>query len=380
MGRPVPRTVMLLRLILVSSLAIIPIVLLPTSCDKTAVPERMSEAARLARFEQQLEDLRVRLRIPGMSAAIAEGNQIIWSRGFGHADRESGTPAGAETMFHVASLTKPYASTVLLQLVEEGRLDLDTPVSEFGVESGGEGSVRVWHLLSHTSADPPGSSYRYDGAAFGELEKVVEGVTKRSFAAELSDRIIRPLQLGRTAPNPEDARDFAASGLELDRIEPHLARGYAPAWGRGVWPSGLFGPMRPMDHPTSFHPAAGLVASAPDVARFSVALDQGKLLSQTSRELATRAITTPSGEPLPYALGWFVQEHEGTKLVWHYGHWFSSSALIVKVPDRRLTFVLLANSDGLSRRRRLGDHGNLLKSPAARAFLETFVSHDRPRS
>ncbi len=59
--------------------------------------------------------------------------------------------------------------------------------------------------------------------------------------------------------------------------------------------------------------------------------------------------------------------------MWHYGQWFSSSSLIVKVPARRLTFVLLANSDGLSRLRRLGDHGNLLKSPAATAFLDTFV-------
>jgi CubicO group peptidase (beta-lactamase class C family) len=327
----------------------------------------------LAEFERELGDLRERLRVPGMSAAIARNGEVVWAQGFGWADRERGMPAEPHSIHHLASLTKPFASTLLLQLVDEERLDLDTPVSTFGIAMEGPDTVRVWHLLSHTSSRPPGTRYRYDGYAFAELEKVVQGVTRQSFAAELTERIIRPLELGHTAPNPQDSSAFAASRLERAAIEERLVKGYAPAWGRSVWPTGLFGPIRPIEHPTSFHPSAGLVASAPDVARFAAALQQGRLLSDSLRARAMQPVVTPAGDTLPYGLGWFIQQHEGVTLVWHYGHWFSSSSLIVLVPERQLTFVLLANSDGLSRWRRLGDHGDLLRSPAARLFLDTFV-------
>jgi CubicO group peptidase (beta-lactamase class C family) len=68
------------------------------------------------------------------------------------------------------------------------------------------------------------------------------------------------------------------------------------------------------------------------------------------------------------------REHNGVTPVWYYGHWFHSSSLIVKVPEDRLTFVVLANSDGLSRWRSLGDHADVLRSPAARMFLDAFVT------
>jgi CubicO group peptidase (beta-lactamase class C family) len=257
--------------------------------------------------------------------------------------------------------------------VEEGRLELDAPVSDFGIRMESPGTVRVWHLLSHTSTGRPGTRFRYDGGAFGELEKVIRVVTGRSFAAELTDRIIQPLGLAQTAPNPVDTASFVASGLDRFAIEPRMVAGYAAAWGRGIWPTGLFGPIRPIEHPTSFHPAAGLVASAPDVARFSAALQAGNLLSDSLRARAMTPVVTLAGDTLPYGLGWFVQEEDGVELVWHYGHWFSSSSLIVVVPDRRLTFVLLANSDGLSRWRRLGDRGDVSRSPAATVFLDRFV-------
>jgi CubicO group peptidase (beta-lactamase class C family) len=87
----------------------------------------------LGDLERELEALRVRVRIPGMSAAIADNGRIVWARGFGTADLAQGVAAGEETIYHLASLTKPYASTVLLQIVQEGRLDLEAPVSQFGI-------------------------------------------------------------------------------------------------------------------------------------------------------------------------------------------------------------------------------------------------------
>jgi CubicO group peptidase (beta-lactamase class C family) len=105
------------------------------------------------------------------------------------------------------------------------------------------------------------------------------------------------------------------------------------------------------------------------VVRFSSALDAGRLLKDSTRQRAWSAVVTPDGRTLPYGLGWFVQEHNGSRIVWHYGHYLESSSIIVKLPAEEMTFVVLANSEGLSRRRRLGDTGNILASPAARLFL-----------
>jgi hypothetical protein len=79
------------------------------------------------------------------------------------------------------------------------------------------------------------------------------------------------------------------------------------------------------------------------------------------------------GQVQPYGLGWFVQEHAGTKLVWHYG-WapYAYSSLILKVPDQGVTLILLANSDGASAEFDLGA-GDVLRSPFARAFLRRFT-------
>lgn len=135
--------------------------------------------------------------------------------------------------------------------------------------------------------------------------------------------------------------------------------------------------MRPEQHLTDLFASAGLVASAGDVLRFSMALDQGKLLTASTLTRAYRpAIDTSTKTPL-FGLGWFVQRYDGLSLVWHFGQAFESSSLLVKIPSQRVAFVVLANSDGLSRRRRLGDHGDVLKSPAARLFLTWYSSGRR---
>lgn len=348
------------------------------------------QAASLEELESELESLRLRLRIPGMSAAIAEGDRITWARRFGLSNRERALPAGPDTIYHLASTTKPYGSTLVLQLVEEGRLALDDPASRFGITMERSAPVRIRHLLSHTSEDPPGSRYRYDGNAFGALTQVIERTTGQPFAKELTDRIIRRLGLTATAPNPDEPRGFwslvaslrlspedveqgravfAASGIPRAPIEAALAQGYARAWGRWIWPSGLIGPMRPMPHGFTLSTTSGLVASAPDVARFSIALDQGGLLNETTRAWAWTAPLAPDGKPLPYGLGWFVQQHRGYKIVWHYGHGLESSSLLVKLPEQKATFVVLANSDGLSRWRGLGDSADITAAPAAMLFL-----------
>lgn len=345
----------------------------------------------LVDLERELESLRSRLRIPGMSAAIADGDRIVWARGFGQADVERGIDATSDTIYPIASLTKPYAATVMLQLVEEGRVDLDTPVALYGIDIERSGPVTIRHLLSHTAGEPPGAAYRYDGNAFGQMTGIIEAITGRPFARELSNRIIIPLGLTATAPYPGEPRGFrslalsyqpdetdiergkqifGASGLDRAPIQAALAQGYARAWGRWIWPAGLAGPMRPMANGFTLSATNGLVASAPDVARFSMALADGRLLLRETVNHAWEPYVSAEGERLPYGLAWFVQDIGGQKVVWHYGQVFESSSLIVKVPERRLTFVILANSDGLSRSLGLGDDADVTVSPAARIFLK----------
>jgi CubicO group peptidase (beta-lactamase class C family) len=79
------------------------------------------------------------------------------------------------------------------------------------------------------------------------------------------------------------------------------------------------------------------------------------------------------GKTLPYGLGWFVQEYKGIKMIWHYGHAPKAySSLILKIPEKELTMILLANSDGASRGFNLGS-GNVLNSPFALLFINLFT-------
>ena len=91
----------------------------------------------------------------------------------------------------------------------------------------------------------------------------------------------------------------------------------------------------------------GMISTVLDLAKFDVAMDRNRIVSEASKEAMFTPTISSSGRTLPYGMGWFVQEDEGTKLVWHYGwapHAYSS--LYLKVPEKGVTLILLANSDG----------------------------------
>jgi CubicO group peptidase (beta-lactamase class C family) len=130
-------------------------------------------------------------------------------------------------------------------------------------------------------------------------------------------------------------------------------------------------------YPNLFSTAAGMISSALDVAKFSLALDSGAILRPSMRELLYAPASTTAGAPLPYAFGCFSQTYRGVRVVWAYGLWTSISSLLIKVPDRGLTFVALANTEELSRNYHLGA-GELLDSPVALEFLNAFVFNAAP--
>jgi CubicO group peptidase (beta-lactamase class C family) len=318
-------------------------------------------SASIPQFEERLEQLRTESRIAAVTAVITRNQEVVWIRHFGLADLAGGRSPTDSTVYHLASLTKPFASTVLMALVEEGRVSLDDPVSQYGVTLPGPGVILVRHLLSHTSEGVPGTSFRYNGNRFALLDSVIARGAGMPFAEALQGRIIARLGLRHTAPNPQSGV-FTVTGLDRAAFEAGMAKGYAPA-GSGYIPTA---------YPSHFSSAAGLTASALDVAAFSMAMDRNVLLRAETKELALTPAVNPAGDTLPYGLGWFSTRYRGVRVVWQYGLWTANSSLLLKVPEHQLTFILLANTDGLSAPYQLGA-GKLDSSPWAREFLDTFV-------
>jgi CubicO group peptidase (beta-lactamase class C family) len=110
-----------------------------------------------------------------------------------------------------------------------------------------------------------------------------------------------------------------------------------------------------------------------DIARFDNAVDNDLLLREETRQAAWAPGTTPQSTALPTGLGWFVQNYKNDQVVWHFGVVPNAySSLIVKLPARKLTFILLANSDGLVAPVQL-DGGDVTKSLFATLFLRLFA-------
>lgn len=305
----------------------------------------------LIQFEGQLDRLRGQLAIPGMSAIVMRHDTIVWEGSLGLADVASQRRVTPVTQFHLASLTKTFASTIVLQLVEQGLVNLDDPVDKYGITLPSPGIIRVRHLMSHTSEGVPGEHYRYNGDRFALLDQVIQRATGESFGTRVMARIITPLALDHTAPNPLNAGAEMATGYGIDSHRNPV----------------------PVRYPTLFSSAAGLVSTARDVARYSAALDQGQFLSAATRTLAYTPSRGAGNTVLPYGLGWFISTVRGHTLVWHYGYWTGNSSLIIKEPSRGLTFVVLTNSDQLSARFKLGS-GDLMSSTVAQAFVNIFVT------
>jgi CubicO group peptidase (beta-lactamase class C family) len=311
----------------------------PSAPPATITPDQLAES--LATFERDLEALRQELKIPGLSAAVVKDGQLVWARGLGLADVENRIPAAPETPYHLASVTKPFAALVIMQLVQDGKLSLDDPVSQHGVTLPEGDAVTVRHLLSHTSAGAPGARFQYDGTRYGLLSQVVLAATGRSLQDWLFERVLSPLGMDDTVPAPPATCSGLSFAPACERVYDAIARPYL-----------LDGELKPVPgfYQDSFNAGAGLVSTVIDLAKFDAALEANTLVTAASKEQMFTPTISASGQELPYGLGWFTQSYRGTRLIWHTGYSPpSTSALFLKLPEQGLTFVVLANTDGLSR-------------------------------
>ncbi len=328
------------------------------------------------RFEATLDSLRREKRIPGLAAVVLRDTTLILARGYGWADVERQVPVTPETPFNIASVSKPISGVVALRLVEQGVLDLDRPMSSFANfrefctdvrEAGGiffsdfacEGdALTLRHVLMMQANGTPGTRFWYNPPAFSWASRPMAEVGGAPFSDLVARLVFAPAGMTRSAR--------IHRRLELP---PALAAELALPY--HVDSAGRFVRSSPPP-PQGDGAAGGVVSTALDLARFDEALAEGRLLTPESLRLMWTEGRSPSGAALLYGIGWFVKEHAGERLLWHTGLWEGAySALYLKVPERRLTLILLANSEGLRWEADL-DEAAIERSPFATAFLAAF--------
>jgi CubicO group peptidase (beta-lactamase class C family) len=328
---------------------------------------------RAAQFISGLDSIRTQLKIPGMAAAVKEGDKILLEQGLGYADLEKQIPATAQTVFRVASVTKTFTSTIAMQLVAEGKLSLDEPVSKYGVTDLGNPAITIKQLLTHTSEGTPGSNFQYSGWRFGHLTPVLDQASGVPYYRLITERILIPLKMTSSAPTPsldqyyQYIRQYPSAKRQFDTAFAHLARPYAYENGK---------PVR-AEYAQEFGAFGGLATTVGDLLKYSDAIDQHRFLSPAAQEKVFTPNRTNKGELTPYGIGWFVQHYEGNVFYWHYGQTSpGESALFIKAPELHLTMAVLCNTDGMSTPFPLGD-GDLFMSPVGQLFYRCFVLNGR---
>lgn len=311
----------------------------------------------LSRFSDYLESLRVQAGIPGLAATIVNLSDISWEGRYGQQDVERGIAVQSSTPFHLDGSTELLTTTIALRCVEEGRLSLDTRV----------GNATVRELLSHTSPGPAGPVFTYRPERLDALAApIAECAGTPTFNNAVADILERTAMVD-SLPGT-DILAHIISGPNRERflgILDRLAKPYAvDSRGR---------PVLSQYTSVTLTPASGLISTTRDLARFDLALKKGTLLRPDSLATAWTPALDANGQRMAHGLGWFVQSYGGERVVWQFGvSDNASSSLIVMVPGRGLTLILLANSQGLSRPFSLAA-GDLTVSPFAKIFLSLFV-------
>src|SRR5215207_8537559 len=252
-----------------------------TNCKKQTNPDPVS-AVSMADFETRLDNLRTAANIPGLVAGIIKDGQVVWTKNYGYADIQKNIPVTNSTIFHLASLTKTFASTVIIQLVKENKIHLSAPVVDYGINLTERDTVRVIHLLTHTSEGVPGNNFKYNGDRYALLSNVIQSATGETFHKLANDRIIQPLGLQSTAPS--DMKLAIANGFDTTRLMQITAQGYSSNGTQKV------------DYPTNFSAAAGLISNIDDMLKYAAAYDGTLLLSDELKAKVFAPVISNNGK------------------------------------------------------------------------------------
>jgi CubicO group peptidase (beta-lactamase class C family) len=314
-----------------------------------------------ATLEALVGAARERLGIPGLTVALARAAapEIAFARGFGWADLENEVPARELTSYRLASLSKPITAVAVMQLAEQGRLDLDAPIQRYVpawpakawpvsarqllAHQGGVRHVaeHEWGLTRHFRGVSealevfkddallyePGTRVLYSTYGYCLLGAAVEGASTATYMDYLRAAIFKPAGL-------LDTRDDDVQALIALRAQGYRREG------------GLLMNSSLADTSNKI-PAGGLIGTAPDLARFGAALLGGRLLQAN----AWRAMSTPqrlrNGRATDFGLGFRLSRHAGEQEVWHQGGQPRVSTLLYLLPRRGWSLAVLSNLEGL---------------------------------
>lgn len=333
-----------------------------------SAPLRAADSLVLSRFGDYLESLRLQAGIPGLAAVIVGSSDVAWERAYGQQDIDKLVTTRTDTPFQFDAITQTITASLTLQCVEQGRVGLDDRISRFAPSSP-EANTTVRQILTHTFDT---GVFSFQPQRLDALKAVIEGChSAGSFRAALALLLDR-FAMVDSVPGP-DAVGLppTANGIgqaALDRYKGVLGRLAVPY---AVDPRGRA--TKSQYSVTGLAAGAGLISTVRDYARFDVALKTGTVVGFDTLGMAwTPGVV--AGKQVPHGLGWFVQNFNGEKVVWQFGQADNaSSSLVVILPARSLSLILLANSDGLSKSFGL-ETGDLNSSPFGKLFLGLFVA------
>ena len=337
-----------------------------TATEEAVDPARAELEARLAWIEQELEQARVDGHIPGMAVAIVRGDEIIFAKGFGHADLEAGTPVTPETRFAIGSTTKAFSSALVAMMVDEGKLDWDDPITKYiptfqlQIDGDEDDAATIRDLLSHRAGfarmsllwagnaisrervweyaskaepvDPFRDDFHYNNVTYMAGSLAAAEVAGMPWEALVRTRIFEPL--GMTHTN---------TSYDAAQADSKMAKGYS--WRDDLGKQELE-TMRRID---LIGPAGSINSDVLDMAKWiRLQLGEGEFEGQrlvSKRQLfqTRRAIATVAPGQVDYGMGWFVREWEEKQIIEHGGNIDGFAASVALLPEEDLGVVILTN-------------------------------------
>ncbi len=296
-------------------------------------------------------------QIPGLQVALIRDGRVAWEQGFGVKSSATGEPVTEGTIFEAASLTKPFFAYAVMKMVDEGLIDLDTPLhsvlpiemieAELGHSLDAEGFHRDWferitprHILSHSAGTPhgeggetyplffePGTRWKYSAGGYYFLQLVVEHLKGQPLETVLEEYILDPLGMKRSCM------------VWRDEYEKTMASGHD-----------AFGNPQDFRRRRRAHAAATLYTTAGEYALFVCAVLNGEgLTDETHREMLASYITMNDEWNLEWSLGFGLQTDGNGRAIWQWGDYGIFRNYAIAYPEHAIGVVYLTNSfNGLS--------------------------------
>lgn len=333
-------------------------------------PTRAQELV-YGRFADYVEALRTQIGVPGIAAAIVGRSDVLWESGFGWQDVARAVRMRSDTPMHLDGLTQVFTATTVLRCVEDNKLSLDDPISRYKKDASEPGAT-IRQLLTHTAGTSTLTfSYRPD--RIDAVAAAVKACTDDSFR-ETTANMLERLAMANSVPGPDVlALVPPAEGIPT----PSERLNYAATLDRLAIPYAVDGSRRAAQAQfaaSTLTPSTGLISTVHDYAQFDLALRSGVLIDDSTLVGSWQPLLDGAGKPLPHAIGWFVQSYNGETVVWQFGTGgeTGSSSMVVMLPSRGLSLVMMANSTGLVKSFPL-EKGDVTTSPFARIFLSLFT-------